>query len=355
MGRRRFARRLVSTLVIAAWLTQASPALAQAADVALAEALFREGKALMKAGQYDDGCPKLAESNRVDPATGTLLALALCHELQGKTATAWGEYNEVVAIAARQGNAQRGRVAREQIAKLEPRLSRLTVAVGAEVANLPGLRVMLDGTPLGEPTWGSAVPVDPGDHVVQVTAEHKKTLSRSVRVGAHGPPQTVTIPALEEDAGSASMPSPLPAPLPGASPPLAGTVGDAQPGSAPGEHGAEVHSRPIPLPAYVAAGIGLASMASFTYFGLTGRAEYFDYKSSCGPDCSRSEVAPTHTRLIVADASLGASVLALGVAAYLFFTRPHASYVTAPATAGALSVDAGFFPHTAGARVGLAF
>jgi hypothetical protein len=326
MGRRRCARRLVSTLAIAAWLTQAS-GLAQAADVALAEALFREGKALMKAGQYDEGCPKLAESNRVDPATGTLLALALCHELQGKTATAWGEYNEVVAIAARQGNAERGRVAREQIAKLEPRLSRLTVVVGAEVANLPGLRVMLDGTPLGEPTWGSAVPVDPGDHVVQVTAEHKKTLSWSVRVGAHGPPQTVTIPALEDDAVSASLPSSLPAPAAGASPPLAGTMGDAQQGSSPGGRSAEARSRPIPLPAYVAAGIGLVGLGSFTYFGLTGRADYFDYKNSCSPDCSRSEVAPTHTRLIVADASLGVSVLALGVAAYLFFTRPQVARV----------------------------
>ena len=73
---------------------------------------------------------------------------------------------------------------------------------------------------------------------------------------------------------------------------------------------AEAHSRPIPLPATVAAGIGLVGLGSFTYFGLTGRAEYFDYKNSCGPDCSRSEVAPAHTRLVVADVSLGVSVLA---------------------------------------------
>jgi hypothetical protein len=58
---------------------------ADAGDVATAEALFREGRALMDMGDFVAACPKLAESHAQDPATGTLLALAVCQEGAGQT------------------------------------------------------------------------------------------------------------------------------------------------------------------------------------------------------------------------------------------------------------------------------
>ena len=67
---------LVSVAVLGASLTV--PGVSVARDAIMAEALFREGRALMDAGNYDSACPKLAESYSQDPATGTLLALALC-------------------------------------------------------------------------------------------------------------------------------------------------------------------------------------------------------------------------------------------------------------------------------------
>ena len=82
----------------------ATPATARAqnADEGAAESLFQAGKSLLEQKNYEQACPKLSESYRLDPGTGTLLALALCHEGEGRLATAWGEFAEVAARARRE-------------------------------------------------------------------------------------------------------------------------------------------------------------------------------------------------------------------------------------------------------------
>src|SRR5882672_9523038 len=118
---------------------------AHAADAgAQAQTLFDEGKRLMDAEDYAAACPKLAESQRLDPGNGTLARLATCHEKQGLTATAWSEFAELLTSAQRAGQADRERFARQRIAILEPHLSRLTIIVPADVATTAGLVVQRD-------------------------------------------------------------------------------------------------------------------------------------------------------------------------------------------------------------------
>src|SRR6185312_7721257 len=90
-------------------LLASAPALAQSsgADVATAQALFDEGKRLMADKKFAEACPKLVESQRLDPGGGTLLAIALCHEGQGKWATAWGDFNVALSEARRENRAER--------------------------------------------------------------------------------------------------------------------------------------------------------------------------------------------------------------------------------------------------------
>src|SRR3954470_6972294 len=149
------------------------------AVLAPAEALFREGKRLLEAGDPLAACPKLVESLRLDRATGTLLALARCHELEGRLASARAEYLEVMARSRRERRADREQAARQGGQALDGRISTLTIVVPAALANVPGLRIERDGVALDAAAWAAPVPVDPGLHVVRATAPARSPWSTS--------------------------------------------------------------------------------------------------------------------------------------------------------------------------------
>ena len=75
-----------------------------------------------------------ARARSSTPAGGTLLRLALCHEADGKLASAWLEFTEVVRLS-QTGDAaklaERVKIAKEHLASIEPRLPKLVVEVDA--------------------------------------------------------------------------------------------------------------------------------------------------------------------------------------------------------------------------------
>jgi hypothetical protein len=188
-------RRLLSISLFATLPLLLAP-VARAGDVAAAEVLFREGRALMEEGKYAAACPKLAESFEQDPGTGTLLALAMCREKAGQLASAWASYGQVASRSKRDGRADREQAARERMQALEPRLSRLTITIDPETAALPGLSVKRDGAPVGTGAWGTAMPLDPGEHVIEAVAPGRQAWSAKVSIGAERDAQTVRVPAL---------------------------------------------------------------------------------------------------------------------------------------------------------------
>lgn len=176
------------------------------ADTSKADALFKEGRALLDAKKYDEACPKLAESQKLDPGAGTLLALALCHEGQGKTATAYAELKEAAALGRAKGREALAKAAEKKAAAMEGTLSKIVVVVNADDAN-----VTLDGEPLAKESFGKPLPVDPGEHKIEATAKDKVAKSYSVNLTAAGITE-ITVDPLEPVAKAPAKPV-RPAPI----------------------------------------------------------------------------------------------------------------------------------------------
>ena len=119
-----------------ATLAGAGPAAAQSGDTdrQIAQQLFDDGRVLLEAKRYPEACTKFAESQRLDPGGGTLLNLAVCHELEGKTSTAWSEFRDALGQAVKDERKDREDIARAHIVDLAPRLMRVVVHVPEAVA-----------------------------------------------------------------------------------------------------------------------------------------------------------------------------------------------------------------------------
>src|SRR5512138_2397422 len=119
-------RLLAASLAAGLALAAALPARADttAEQRAAAQALFDDARRLMADKKYAEACPKLEESQRLDPGIGTLLNLAECQSLTGRTASAWANFLEAAYQAKAAGQAKRENTARSRAAALEPKLSR---------------------------------------------------------------------------------------------------------------------------------------------------------------------------------------------------------------------------------------
>ena len=192
-------RLLLPALILALPLSLASSARAETtpADKAAATVIFNDAKKILAEGRINEACAKFEESQKIDPTPGTLLNLGDCYERSTppRTASAWGTFKRAEVMSRNANDKDREEFATKRMLALEPKLSRVTIRV-AQDARVTGLDVKWDGKPFGDAVWGSALPVDAGEHTVEASAPGKKTWTGSVRVAATAGTMTVDVPVL---------------------------------------------------------------------------------------------------------------------------------------------------------------
>ena len=112
-------------------------------------------------------------------------------------------------------------------------------------------------------------------------------------------------------------------------------------------------SEPSIVPVVVVGGIGVLALANFALFGLMGKSDV-DKLQNCKPNCAESDVDSARTKLIIADISLGVGVIGVGVAAFLYFTRPKIETKVQTGTSS-LRLTGGPVPGGATAGIGGSF
>lgn len=278
-------------------------------DEAPATTLFKEARALLEAGKVSEACPKLVESQRLHPAGGTLLNLAVCHERDGKTATAWTEFREARAIAVRDGRDERIELADEHLKALEPKLSKLVIVVPHDV-DVPAMEVRVDERAVLRPAWGTGIALDPGEHVIEAVAPGKEPWRTQVTVLPDADLKTMVVPAWQDAAAAPVTPPPPIAPSP--------VVTERPPVTSPDRTGA-----------LIVGGIGLGTIAIASYFGLHAIAKHQESQDACTTrPCSSTSTdlnASAKTFADISTVTFAVGIASLGLGVYLWFFTGNSS------------------------------
>ena len=290
---------------------------AGAAQKAAAESLFDDALKAMKSGHFSEACPKLEESERIDPAIGTLLYLAECYEKSGRTASAWATFREAASAAQAQGETERTRVAAARADRLQPSLSKLTLKVVPETAQIPSLRVTRDGVSIAKTLFGVAIPVDPGKYHIVASADGYQSHEADIEVAANGDSKSLEIPALAVSTTPAVAAAPA-ATAPVSNEPTGIPPRNPEPPPAPGNG--------LRTAAYVTGALGIVSLGVGTYFGLKAISKNDDAKAFCpgGNTCNdpqgESLTNDAQSAATVSNITIGVGAAFVVTGVVLFFT-----------------------------------
>jgi hypothetical protein len=161
-----------------------------------AKQLVEAARALMAGRHYDAACSKLEASEALDPALATQFQLASCYETAGKTASAFRQFRRILTAAGDGDTAELRRIAQQHVHALEPRLSYLVVDTWRGRL----IDVRRDGIPIAQAALGTALPLDPGPHIIEASAPGKLNWSTRIVLGQEAARVTVSVPVLQNEA-----------------------------------------------------------------------------------------------------------------------------------------------------------
>lgn len=294
---------------------------------------------LVEAGKYAEGCDKLAASLKLNDGLGTRFKLAICREKNGQLATAWGIFSEAASIAEQKKD-PRAKKAEEDAKRLAERVSKLTIIVPGK-SKVPGLRVTRTNVNVPNSrldivaeTWGSALPIDGGEYLIEASAPGRKPLSKQVKVAIEKDNVLVTIETLEEDPSNLAV-SPPPAASSNSAPrstPVAnsGTSSTLSKDDEPKPLSTGSTQRAL---AYASGGIGIVGVAVGTYFGLHAKSRLDASKATCDANggCSSHDgkiaLDEANSSATLSTVFFGVGIAGIGAGVALYVTAPSAKQV----------------------------
>lgn len=171
---------------------------------------------------------------------------------------------------------------------------------GPDGEDRTAVQVSVDGAPLTDRIDGSPIAVNPGQHVFRFQIDGSDPIERTVVVRTGEKARALVI-DFKKDAPAPAMPPESSAP-----------------------------ARPIPTAAYVSAGVGVVALAAAGTLAVLGySAEQNLRDGACSPRCARSDTDAVRTKYLIADVAGGVGIVALGVAAVFYFTRPTDAHPSA--------------------------
>ena len=155
---------------------------------AAAEALFESGHEAMSKGDYDTACARFEESNRLDPAVGSLLNLAACEEKRGRFATSWQLFKRVMSDLP--PGDDRYPIAQRRASALRPRVPHVTLKLASDAPKQT--TVKYGAVVLGQASFEVPLPLDPGEHKLVVGAPEREPRTYTVVV-SEGETKVLTV------------------------------------------------------------------------------------------------------------------------------------------------------------------
>jgi hypothetical protein len=193
----------------------------------------------------------------------------------------------------------------EFLKKIETSIPSVVLAgVDEQGRDTTQISVKIDGRPAATELQSTAIALDPGQHEFEFTARH-------------GAVQRVTLVLREAEkhrpvvADFRAQTAPVPPPV----------EAEEAGGSGP------------PVVALVLGGVGLAALGSFAYFATSGRSIEKEL-DRCKPNCEgeQDRIDGMRTRYVIADVSLGVSLVSLGLGTFLWLTHTPPSAPAASAS-----------------------
>src|SRR5262245_30287040 len=172
------ARRLGAALLVSSLLAMAGHAAAQDGDAKRAEKLFNEGREARDKGDAATACAKFGESLALVKRASTLVNLATCEEKLGKLKSSIDHAREAMTMLPLTD--ERLPAGKEVLERAGQRAPRVTLKLPGDAP--ADARVKLDGADVDRAALATPLTLDPGDHVVIVSATGRADATTKVKL-----------------------------------------------------------------------------------------------------------------------------------------------------------------------------